>query len=161
MKKVVLSLLVAFFLVAIICCDGDDFPVSDIRLENFSNTGCKPVTRSSGSEGSYFELTATEGNMLYVKHVNAIFSCSSSSLGAKVEVDGNSITISEYDMTNSGGIATTCDCPYDLGYEIGPLKDGVSYSIIVITGWNKAIFDIVYSSTFTKVIVPSQADQGI
>ena len=50
MKKVEFSLLLVLLLVAIICCDGKDFPVSNIGLKNFSNTGCKPSTRSSESK---------------------------------------------------------------------------------------------------------------
>ena len=160
MKKVVFSLLTTMFIVAIICCDGNDYPVSNIGLKNFSNTGCKPHTRSSGSDDSYFELKATEGNMLYVKHVNAVFNCASNKFDAKVEVDGNSITIREYDLTDLE-IMMSCQCPFDLGYEIGPLKNGESYSIKVVSGvalpvTNGVVFSIVYSPSFSEVIVPSR-----
>lgn len=165
MKKVVFSLLSVLLLVAIICCDGKDYPVSNIGLKNFSNTGCKPSTRYSESDGSYFELKATEGNMLYVKHVNAIFNCASNKFDAKVEMDGNSINIREYDLTDLS-IMMSCQCPFDLGYEIGPLKDGESYSVKVISGaaqvdpdfmpiTYEAVFSLVYSPTFSEVIVPS------
>jgi hypothetical protein len=166
MKKVVFSLLTTMFIVAIICCDGNDYPVSNIGLKNFSNTGCKPHTRSSGSDDSYFELKATEGNMLYVKHVNAVFNCASNKFDAKVEADGNSITIREYDLTDLE-IMMSCQCPFDLGYEIGPLKDGETYSVKVVSGagqvdpdfmpvTNEVVFSFVYSPTFSQVIVPSQ-----
>ena len=153
MKKVVFSLLSVLLLVAIICCDDNDYPISGIALKNFSNTGCKSVTRAADSDSTYFELRATHGNMLYVKHVNAEFNCSCSNFHAKVVVDGNSITINEYVIEEyGGGIASTCICPFDLGYEIGPLKDGESYSIKVINRWQKAAFNIVYSTTFSKII---------
>ena len=166
MKKVVFSLLTTMFVVVIICCDGNDYPVSNIGLKNFSNTGCKPHTRSSGSDDSYFELKATEGNMLYVKHVNAVFNCASNKFDAKVEADGNSITIREYDLTDLE-IMMSCQCPFDLGYEIGPLKDGETYSVKVVSGagqvdpdaisvTNEVVFSFVYSPTFSQVIVPSQ-----
>ena len=73
MKKVVCLLSIALFLMAIICCDGAgvDNSVPSIGMKNFSNTGCKSTTRAAWSDDSYFELKATEGNMLYVKHVNA------------------------------------------------------------------------------------------
>ena len=167
MKKVVCLLSIALFLMTIICCDSAsvDNPVPSIGLKNFSNTGCKSITRAAGSDDSYFELKATESNMLYVKHVNAIFNCASFKFDAKAVIDGNSITINEYDMTNLE-IMATCQCPFDLGYEIGPLKDGNSYSFKVISGvaqvdpdvipvTKEVIFSIVYSSTFSKVIVPS------
>ena len=168
MKKVVFSLLTTMFVVVIICCNGNDYPVSNIELKNFSNTGCKPSTRSSESDGSYFELKATEGNMLYVKHVNAIFNCASNKFDAKVEMEGNSITIREYDLTDLD-IMMSCQCPFDLGYEIGPLKDGESYSIKVVSGvaqadpdvipvTNEVVFSIVYSSSFSEVIVPTRDD---
>ena len=148
MKKVVCLLSIALFLMAIICCDGAgvDNSVPSIGLKNFSNTGCK--------------LKATEGNMLYVKHVNALFNCASNRFDAKVEIDGNSITIKEYDLTDLD-IMTSCLCPFDLGYEIGPLKNGESYSIKVVSGvalpvTNGVVFSIVYSPSFSEVIVPSR-----
>ena len=112
--------------------DNSVYQQKEIELKNFSNTGCKPGTRASGSDGSYFELEATKGNMLYVKHVNALFNCASNKFEAKVAVDGNSITVSEYDMTVSE-LMTTCECPFDLGYEIGPLEEGTTYSFKIIT----------------------------
>ena len=71
--------------------DNSVYQQKEIELKNFSNTGCKP--RTSGSDGSYFELEATKGNMLYVKHINALFNCASNKFEAKVAVDGNSITV--------------------------------------------------------------------
>lgn len=112
MKKVVCLLSIALFLMAIICCDGAgvDNSVPSIGMKNFSNTGCKSTTRAAWSDDSYFELKATEGNMLYVKHVNALFNCASNRFDAKVEIDGNSITIKEYDLTDLD-IMTSCLCP--------------------------------------------------
>ena len=141
MKKVVCLLSIALFLMAIICCDGAgvDNSVPSIGMKNFSNTGCKSTTRAAWSDDSYFELKATD---------------------AKVEIDGNSITIKEYDLTDLD-IMTSCLCPFDLGYEIGPLKNGESYSIKVVSGvalpvTNGVVFSIVYSPSFSEVIVPSR-----
>ena len=166
MKNLYMILLAS---IAIAGCTGDTdnsvFQQKEITLKNFSNTGCKPSTRIDGNDctdGSYFELTATKGNMLYVKHINAMFNCSSRTFEAKVEVDGNSITVSEYDMTVNE-LATTCLCPFDLGYEIGPLEEGTTYSFKIITGkgpdplypdmafeTHEVSFDIVYTSTLSK-----------
>ncbi len=62
--------------------DNSVYQQKEIELKNFSNTGCKPGTRAYGSDGSYFELEATKGNMLYVKHVNALFNCASNKFEA-------------------------------------------------------------------------------
>ena len=158
-------------LMAIAGCTGDVdnsvYRQMEIELKNFSNTGCKPYTRSGGNDytdGSYFELTAVKGNMLYVKHINAWFNCASNQFEVKVEVDGNSITVSEYDMTVSE-LATTCVCPFDLGYEIGPLKEGTTYSFKIITckgpaplfpditfDTQEVAFNIVYAPTLSRII---------
>ena len=158
-------------LMAITGCTGDTDNLvkqqKGIELKNFTNTGCKPSTRASSNnytDGSYFELTATEGNMLYVKHVNVMFNCSSRTFEAKVEVDGNSITVSEYDMTVSE-LVTSCICPFDLGYEIGPLEDGIKYSFKLITykgpaplfpditfDTQEVAFNIVYAPTLSRII---------
>ena len=151
------------------CTTDIDNPVSNqngIELKNFSNTGCKPYTRvgsTSSTEESYFELTATGDNMLYVKHINVWFNCASNQFDAKVKVDGNSITVSEYDMTLPE-YATTCMCPFDLGYEIGPFKEGTTYFFKIITCKGPApliqdmsfetqevTFNIVYSSKLSKI----------
>lgn len=170
MKKYLYILMSAVLMVMLAGCTGDVdnsvYRQMEIGLKNFSNTGCKPYTRSGGNDytdGSYFELTAVKGNMLYVKHINAWFNCASNQFEAKVEVDGNSIIVSEYDMTQLE-YATTCMCPFDLGYEIGPLKEGTKYSFKIITCKGPAplvqnmvfetqevTFDIVYSSKLSKI----------
>ena len=167
MKNLFMILLASM---AIAGCTGDTdnsvFQQKEITLKNFSNTGCKSSTRTDGNDytdGSYFELEATKGNMLYVKHINALFNCASNKFEAKVAVDGNSITVSEYDMTVNE-LMTTCECPFDLGYEIGPLEEGTTYSFKIITCKGPAplypdmlfetqevAFEIVYTSTLSKI----------
>ena len=93
-----------------------------------------------------------------------MFNCSSRTFEAKVEVDGNSITVSEYDMTVSE-LVTSCICPFDLGYEIGPLEDGIKYSFKLITykgpaplfpditfDTQEVAFNIVYAPTLSRII---------
>ena len=169
MKKYRLLWIVCGLLVLAGCTDNADNPARKIELKNFSNTGCKSYTRAgstNNADGSYFELSAIGDNMLYVKHVNAMFNCASDKFEVNVEADGNSITITEYDKLNPE-YAMACMCAFDLGYEIGPLDEGKSYTIKIITGSapqdpnmipanEEVVFEIVYTSGLSKTIVPSQ-----
>ena len=169
MKKYRLLWIVCGLLAMVGCTDNADNPARKIELKNFSNTGCKSYTRAgstNATDGSYFELTAIGDNMLYVKHVNAMFNCASDKFEVNVEAEGNSITITEYDKLNSE-YAMTCMCAFDLGYEIGPLDEGKTYTIKIITGLapqdpdmmsanTEVVFEIVYTSGLSKTIVPSQ-----
>lgn len=169
MKKYRLFWIVCGLLVLAGCTDNTDNPARKIELKNFSNTGCKSYTRAGSTndtDGSYFELTAIGDNMLYVKHVNAMFNCASDKFEVNVDADGNSIIITEYDKLNPE-YAMACMCAFDLGYEIGPLDDGKTYTIKVVTGSapqdpdmipanEEVIFEIVYTSDLSKTIVPSQ-----
>ncbi|MBR6884435.1 MAG: hypothetical protein IKN01_01815 [Prevotella sp.] len=60
---------------------------------------------------------------------------------------------------------TTCVCPYDFDYEIGPLENGETYSMTVISTYDFGIddprltparqettFSFVYSPTLSKKI---------
>ena len=169
MKKYRLLWIVCGLLAMVGCTDNADNPARKIELKNFSNTGCKSYTRAGSTnytDGSYFELTAIGDNMLYVKHVNAMFNCASDKFEVNVEAEGNSITITEYDKLNPE-YAMTCMCAFDLGYEIGPLDEGKTYTIKIITGLapqdpdmmpanTEVVFEIVYTSGLSKTIVPSQ-----
>ena len=61
------------------------------------------------------------------------------------------------------GVMVKCICPYDLDYEIGPLKEGETYSMTVVSTYDLGIddprftpdsreitFSFVYSSTLSK-----------
>ena len=60
---------------------------------------------------------------------------------------------------------STCECPYDFDYEIGPLEEGETYSITIVSTYDLGIdnprltpdsheisFSFVYSSTLSKTI---------
>ena len=169
-------LLVPLLLLAMTGCTNDNDNNTDVTpeqkefaLTNFSNTGCKSEakTRSEVGNSEYFELKATDNGGLYVKHVNVYFNCASHIFDAKVSIDGKFIKVTELDITKSD-VMTTCICPYDLGYEIGPLEDGVTYSMTVISTYDLGIddpritpvseestFSFVYSPTLSMVVPAS------
>lgn len=157
--------LVPLLLLAMIgCTNENDNPTpekNEFALKNFSNTGCKPEarTRSEVGNSEYFELKATDNGGLYVKHVNVYFNCMSGKFDAKVSIDGQSIKVTELDIIKSDVLAS-CLCPYDLGYEIGPLEDGVTYSMTVISTYDFGIDDpsitpVSEESTFSFVYSPT------
>ena len=164
-ELVCLSLL---FLALAGCTNENDNPADGQRefgVTNFSNTGCKSAIRTRGERSNgYFELTATKNGGLYVKHVNVYFNCASTRFDARVNIEGQSITVTELDITNSE-IMANCICPYDLAYEIGPLENGMTYSMTVITTSAPGIddpsfvvdseettFSFVYSPTLSTIV---------
>ena len=163
MKKYRLLWIVFGMLALAGCTDNAENPARRIELKNFSNTGCKSYTRAGSTndtDKSYFELKATGDNMLYVKHVNAMFNCASDKFDVNVEADGNFITITEYDRLNPE-YAMACMCAFDLGYEIGPLNEGQTYTIKIITGSaphysdmlpanKEVVFEIVYTPVLSR-----------
>ena len=135
MKKLFWGIICSL-IVTVGCTNEADNPVriqEKVELKNFSNTGCKGIFVYTENNVPYFELKATANNMLYVKHVNALFNCGSNLFEAKVEADGNSITVTEYDRSDPE-YAMACMCKFDLGYDIGPLEEGKNYTIKIITG---------------------------
>ena len=151
-------------LVGMTACENEDNPTMvqrDFALTNFSNTGCKSgaLAMDEGENPSHFELTAFANGGLYVKHVNVYFNCASSKFNAKASIDGQSITVTELDIIQDDMMAT-CICPYDLGYEIGPLEDGETYTMTVISTYDLGIDDptiipVSEEKTFSFVYSPT------
>jgi hypothetical protein len=142
-------------------CASDDNPVTpkvveEIGIKNFSNTGCKPsqeiLTRAEQTEElSSIELSATERDGIYVVHRDVILNCGIKDYNAVIEVDGNKITVTE---TGDASMQAWCNCAVDFGYEIGPLVEGNSYELIVLSEHNRSankIIKFVYSPTLKYV----------
>ena len=130
MKKVLFSLLSVLFIATTICCNDIDNPVQNVGLKNFANTGCKGNDTRAGEEGGRvesIEYSVIHDGYLYLNHQNVLFNCCPGELGADISVDGNTITIKEYE-TEQG---CKCICTYDLSYEIGPLTEGMMYTICI------------------------------
>ena len=127
---------------------GADGGVKSVELKNFSNTGCKPTTRSVYDEDHLvtLELTATEKGGLYVTHSDVVLNCGIKDYDAKIEIDGNKITVTEF---GDNSRMTFCECAIDFGYEIGPLEEGKPYKLNIICAhariFNRTV-DFVYSS---------------
>ena len=112
----------------VVCCDDNDNPVHNVELKNFANTGCKRNNTRAGEEGGRvesIEYSVIHEGYLYLNHQNVQFNCCPGELGADISVDGNIITVNEYE-TKRG---CRCICTYDLSYEIGPLTEGQTYTI--------------------------------
>ena len=123
-------------------CNGDNDSGSDsgIQVRNSANTGCKPTeTRGDGQSEKtveYIGYKGMEDGFLSFKHVNAQFSCYSRPR-IEATVSGSEITILEYEYHETEDyISVTCDCPYDLYCEVGPLAVG-KYTIIICQGEGK------------------------
>ena len=174
-KELFYALLMFLFMAG--CSDDKEEPTDveqppkEFALANFNNSGCKSIAESrSGIYGfdEHFELNAIADGGLRVRHENVVFNCASSKFEAKAVMEGKTITVTEVDVTKSEVMAN-CICPYDFEYDIGPLKDGETYSMTVITTVEplfddpritvdslKTTFSFTYSPTLSKTIPVSQ-----
>ena len=155
MKKSIL-----FITAAIIClmcaCDGqNDNPSNesqaDITLKNFANTGCKREfqARTRTDEDAWtetLEYSCIHTNYLYVKHNNVVFNCCPGELKADIKVSDNAITVTEWSTDD----LCKCICTYDLSYEIGPLKEGHTYSLSIgHKGSEHPVADFTFSNSMS------------
>jgi hypothetical protein len=113
--------------------------VSGLDAEGFLTfyNGCKAT---GAAEASTEILSASDtgkecleyeydGSTLLLRHVNAAFNCCLDGIVARIEVDGNVVTITtEEKLVNEQGCF--CTCLYDLGYLITNLKPGI-YTIVI------------------------------
>lgn len=140
--KTLLGLTMLFLLALLAGCSSDneknEEPIVEPRefaLTNFTNTGCKSTMsapRRSMEYNEYFELKATKDGGLYVKHVNATFNCVSHKFKAEASLEGQTLKVTELDATHAEYMAT-CECPFDLGYILGLMKEGATYDMTITT----------------------------
>ena len=187
--KTKVFLFVSLLFIALVVCSKDNGNLVDnanpavnragragemeLAVTNFTYTGCKAKTRSQ-SLSERFELKAVKDGGLLIKHVDVMFNCASCKFEAEASIEGQHISVTEYDATQSGDM-TTCECPYDLGYEIGPLEEGVTYIMAIVTtrkltpeeeaagisaGKNETTIVFTYSSTLDEEILANYEHEG-
>ena len=130
MKKVMIPLLAAMLIATMICCDGHSSTVENIELKNFANSGCKGNGGTRADDEGRQEIaqySVLHPGYLYINHQNVMFNCCPGELSADILVSGHLITISESEQQQQ----CKCICPYDLSYEIGPLTEGETYTILI------------------------------
>ena len=119
-----------------IACSSDANKSAKVRgnyeLRGTDITSCKTETRSAdeGEDKTYvhvLEYEATDGGNLHLKDVNLVVSCSLQAMDVKTKLEGNVITIDEYEITDD--VVSTCVCPVDFDMTVGPLEDG-DYTLV-------------------------------
>lgn len=190
--KTKVFLFVSLLFIALVVCSKDNGSLGDnanpavdragrageteLALTNFTYTGCKGMTRSQ-SLSERFELKAVKDGGLLIKHVDVMFNCGSSKFEAEASIDGQHISVTELDVIQSD-FMTTCECPFDLGYEIGPLEEGVTYTMTITTtcyididpsidpenmawpGKEETTIAFTYSSTLDEEILANYEHEG-
>lgn len=127
---------------------GDTVTYSDIfepqnPPRNFSVTGCKSVTRDLFDE-EYLEYQATEDGYLRITHYNSIFNCKPGRVFAELSVNSHEYIINEIELY----AIAECVCPYDLSFDIGPMKEE-EYTVIIR---RNDVELIKFSITFNSVL---------
>ena len=119
------------------------------ELRGTDITSCKTETRSAdeGEDKTYvhvLEYEATDGGNLHLKDVNLVVSCSLQAMDVKTKLEGNVITIDEYEITDD--VVSTCVCPVDFDMTVGPLEDGDYTLVYCIAGQELARIPLHYNS---------------
>lgn len=132
-----------------------DSPVDGyVTPKNFSVTGCKSTisgTRNPLTDESIMLETIRE-NYLRITHNNARFNCEPGRIYAELIEKGQTFIIVEKEEKSSAN----CICPYDLGYDIGPLTEGQEYIVSIRIGYTEsseiAKFSFVFSPNIKEEI---------
>ena len=136
-----------------IACSSDANKSVKVRgnyeLRGTDITSCKTETRSAdeGEDKTYvhvLEYEATDGGNLHLKDVNLVVSCSLQAMDVKTKLEGNVITIDEYEITDD--VVSTCVCPVDFDMVVGPLEDGDYTLVYCIAGQELARIPLHYNS---------------
>ena len=115
-----------------------DSPVDGyVSPKNFSVSGCKSTTRGL-FEDETIEYKARENGLLRIVPGR---------IYAELIEKGQTFIIEEIEEESNAN----CVCPYDLGYDIGPLTEGEEYSVSIRRGKSEesevAKFIFTYSPT--------------
>lgn len=128
-----------------------DSPVDGyVSPQNFSVTGCKSTvsgTRNSSTEESIMYETIRD-NYVRITHNNARFNCEPGRIYAELIEKGQTFIIVEKEEKSSAN----CICPYDLGYDIGPLTEGQEYTVSIRTGYTESLERAKFSFVFSPNI---------
>lgn len=130
-----------------------DSPVDGyVSPKNFSVTGCKAIvsgTRNPSTDESIMYESIRE-NYVRITHNNARFNCEPGRIYAELIEKGQTFIIVEKEEKSSAN----CICPYDLGYDIGPLTEGHEYTVSIRTGYTenseRAKFSFVFSQNIKE-----------
>ncbi len=124
--------------------------LSNIIPCNMFYTGKIGITAPADSNCIIYEFDST--NTLFITHQNTIFNCCPDSLFADITIDGDIISVHEYESLVSGGC--DCICPWGLEMEINDLIPGL-YTIQAhgpyIRHWDTTIFNYVYDTLTVMV----------
>ena len=110
---------------------------SGFSLRNFTHSGCKKnanapkkaaaISSVLGSE-EYIEYEGRENGFITIYHLNTLFNCGITDIGADISVTDSVIHLAE--RKTKGAYARCGYCPFDVVIDAGPLMDGV-YKVII------------------------------
>lgn len=135
--------------IVIISCEKDNNNKQLIITgQLISNSTCKndlksnsQITETSDSLSCVEYSFDNEKNKLTLKHLNAGFNCCPDSIYCKVELNGDTILIQEFEKTAQ----CHCNCLYDLNIEINGVvlkKYQVKFEEPYVAEQNKLVFEI-------------------
>ncbi len=151
---IVYSFLAASVLCLATACEDvtgyKDSPVDGyVAPKNFSVSGCKSTTRGLFKDET-IEYEARENGLLRITHNNAVFDCAVERIHAAMTVNGNTYIIEE--KAQEVPVSANCVCPYDLGYDIGPLTEGEEYTVSIRRGKSEESEVAKFIFTYSPIV---------
>lgn len=116
-------------------CSSDDEGTTTVNVRNVYTTGCKTegqpsqagsATTRSPFGAEYVEYKSKTDGYVYINHANVSYNCCSEEIDVTLTVTGNRISVVEKETDTS----CNCLCPFDVSYEVGPLKAG-KYILVI------------------------------
>jgi hypothetical protein len=145
-KSLMAFLLSMFCLLFMQSCLTDQSLEPEGALVSFN--GCKTFSAGTYSaEGQDSQDSGQEcleysydGNVLRIKHINAVFNCCIETIVGSVSIEGNIITLESDDVLENGQ-GCYCNCLYDVDFEIRDLVPDI-YIILCSTFTNAMEIDL-------------------
>ncbi len=125
---------------------------SGFALRNLTHSGCKKTAMAPRKvvaatqvldEEEYIEYEGRENGFITINHLNSLFNCGVTNIGAEISVSDNVIRLSE--KMTEGSILRCGDCPFDIMIDAGPLVNGVYKMILSKDGKDYGQCTITFS----------------
>lgn len=123
-------------------CDKTEFPDDKFSVKDTKYGECKPDTKAFAEE--YLLLSAQENYWLNIDHINAIFNCEPGEIIVEASLEGDTITINQFETQSF----VNCICPYDISFTVGPIPYQTYTLVLQRAGFERVRTKFTFSSGF-------------
>lgn len=146
------------------CSDSNGDDSTRMAIQQLAFTGCKTNGTDAGAakaalpQGETLTYNGTDKGTLHICHNDMYINCASDKVDTKASISEGTIVVTETENSADAN----CVCLSDIEYELGPLKEGKSYHLVLKRGvagmgaHQIAATDFVYSKSLKGSIAIAQ-----